>query len=157
MDPAEWLAVFRAVHEQAKTGRLSPQERARYLLMREEFARGLATAHAIEIPQGELARKHFRVAQAFRVEIENLYQALTKEISLAGFTALLSAKLEPRKDVSYSLVLGRSHAPLQGRARVLSAEHHSGTFRVHFAFNSLAPDDAERLELALLDAALQRL
>lgn len=156
MDPSEWLAGFRVTHQRAKAGQLKPEERARYLAMREELARSLVAAQGLSLPEGQNARKHFRVAQVFPLEVANLYQTVTKELSRAGFSALITGTLKANDSVDFQLTLGRGTEPVTGKARVVSVVRQAGNSRVSFAIEAMGAEGEERLELALFDAVLAR-
>lgn len=156
MDPSEWLAGFRVTHQRAKAGQLKPEERAKYLAMREELARSLVAAQGLSLPEGQNARKHFRVAQVFALEVANLYQTVTKELSRAGFSALITGTLKANDSVDFQLTLGCGTEPVTGKARVVSVVRQAGNSRVSFAIEAMGADGEERLELALFDAVLAR-
>ncbi|MEW6431498.1 MAG: PilZ domain-containing protein [Myxococcota bacterium] len=156
MDPAEWLAGFRATHQRAKSGQLKPEEVRKYLAMREEFARSLVAAQGLAVPEGQQARRYFRVAQLYPLEVANLYQTVTRELSRSGFSALITGALQVGEVVEFKLSLGRGAEPVLGQARVVSSVRQTGNARVSFAIDSLSDADAERIELALFDAVLAR-
>lgn len=156
MDPAAWLAGFRVTHGRAKAGQLSPDEQQKYLAMREELARSLVAAQGLTVPDGQQARRHFRVAQVFGLEVANLYTTVTKELSRAGFSALITGSLQANDRVDFKLLLGRGSEPVQGQARVVSIVRQSGNSRVSFNIEAMSPEDGERLESALFDAVLAR-
>lgn len=157
MDPATWLAGFRLTHQRAHKGLLKPDEHAKYLAMREELARSLVASQGLVVPEGQQARKHFRVAQLFQVEVAGLYQTVTKELSRSGFTALVTGALPQNEDIEFVLTLSRGAEPVRGVARVVSVLRQAGNMRVSFRIESMGADDAERLEMALFDAVLARL
>lgn len=156
MDPAAWLAGFRATHQRARSGQLKPDEHAKYLAMREELARSLVAAQGLTVPEGQQARRHFRVAQVFAIEVANLYTTVTKELSRAGFSALITGALQVDERVDFKLTLGRGAEPVQGQARVVASVRQAGNARVSFNIEAMSPEDTERLELALFDAVLAR-
>ena len=156
MEPSQWIAAFRALHERVKKGDASALELERHLAMREELARSLASAQGLTVPAGQDARKHVRVAQVFNLEVNNVYRAVTRDISRSGFSALVTASFKEGEEVLFSIQPGRGVDPIQGRARVVSALKQTGNSKVAFAIISLAEASAERLEMALFDAALAR-
>jgi hypothetical protein len=156
MDPSQWLAGFRGAHERAKKGALQPDEKQAYLAMREELARSLLAAQGMMIPDGQNARQHFRVAHVFPVELSNQHASATRDISRTGFSATVAADFKVGENVSFKLTLVRGTDPVAGTARVISAVKQVGNARVSFAFGKLSEADAERLEVALFDAVLQR-
>ena len=156
MDPSQWIAAFRALHERVKKGDASPEEKDRHLAMRREFARSLAAAQGLGVPDGQDARKHFRVAQVYNLEVNNAYRAVTRDISRSGFSALVPGSFKEGEEVLFSIQPGRGVDPIQGRARVVSSVKQPGNSKVAFAVTTISEDAAERLEMALFDAALAR-
>jgi hypothetical protein len=136
---------------------MRPDERARYLAMREELARSLVAAQGLQLPAGQNARKHFRVAQLYNVEIANLYNTVTRELSRSGFSANVTGELKTGDDVDFKLLLSRGSEPISARARVVAALKQGAQWRVSLAIDRLNEGDAERLEVALFDAVLARI
>ncbi len=157
MDPSQWIASFKALHEHVKKGAASELEKEKHQAMREELARSLATAQGLSVPAGQDARRHFRVAQVYPVEVNSVYRAVTRDISRSGFSALVPGTLREGEEVTFSLQLTRDTEAVKGRARVVSAVKQAGNMRVAFEITGLQPEMAERLELALFDAALSRI
>lgn len=155
MEPSEWMARFRVTHERAKAGILNEDQKADYLGMREELARSLIAAQSLQTPAGAPARKHFRVAQMYKIEIAKTYQTMTKMVSVSGFSAALTAEMKVGADVEFSLLLSRDKEPVTGRAKVVSSTKGVG-WQVSFAIDTISNDNAERLESALFDAVLSR-
>jgi hypothetical protein len=156
MDPSEWMTVFRSAHERAKRGELKPEEHDKYLSMREELARSLVAAQRLNVPEGSPARKYFRVAQAFALELDNVNRTLTKDISRSGFSAMVPSIFKEGQLVSFKLTLGREQEPLSGRANIVSAPKVGAMVRASFCVDTLSDPDAERLETVLFDAVLAR-
>lgn len=157
MNPSQWIASFRALHERVSRGEANEDDRRRHKAMREELAVSLLASQGQEAPPGGPARKHFRVPQVFPVEVNNIYRVVTKDISRSGFSAMINATLEVGQEVTFSLTLTRGAPPITGRARVAVLTKLVGTSRVGFAIDSLNDADAERLEMALFDAVLARM
>jgi hypothetical protein len=157
MDPSQWIASFRALHDKVRKGQASPTEAEQHLAMREEFARSLALAQGLQVPAGQDARRHFRVAQVFNVEINRVIQAVTRDVSRSGFSALVPGSLKEGEQVTFSIIPGRGQDPVQGMASVASVLKQSGNARVSFTVTSLHDAAGDRLEMALFDAALARL
>jgi hypothetical protein len=155
MDPSEWMAGFRVTHQKAKAKQLSDVEYKAYLEMREELARSLVGAQSLQVPEGQNYRKHFRVAQMFKLEIAKTYQTTTKQVSRTGFSAGLAAQLKVGQEVDFEITLARDSEPITGKAKVVGAQK-LGTWLTSFAIESLSEAMGERLETALFDAVLAR-
>lgn len=158
MDPAQFFASFRALHHKARQGVLDATDRQKYLGMGEELARSLMKAQGQTVAQGLPARRQLRVSHLFQVEVANLYQTMTRELSCAGFSAVVTGALTVGDQVSWSLTPGRAMEPIIGTARVASCDRAAGgSYRVACEFGTLDEARLARLELAVLDAALARI
>jgi hypothetical protein len=157
MDPSQWIAAFRVLHERVKKGDVPPDDAAKHVAMREELARSLASAQGLTVPVGQNARRHFRVAQVFPLEVNRVCQALTRDVSRSGFSALVPGAFREGEQVSFSIIPGRGQDPVQGLASVVSSVKQAGNSRVSFAVTSLEESAGDRLEMALFDAALARI
>jgi hypothetical protein len=155
MDPKDWMAGFRAAHQKAKAKQLSESDRKAYLEMREELARSLVSAQSLSVPEGDNHRRHFRVAQMYKLEISKTYQTMTKNVSRSGFLASLATQLKVGQEVEFALTLGRDTEPVTGKAKVVAAQN-QGTWLTSFNIVSMSEPMAERLETALFDAVLAR-
>ncbi len=156
MDPAQWLAAFRITHEQSKKGALSEGEHKKYLGMRDELARSLMNAQGLVAPTGTPPRRVFRVAQVFPIEIENVQNTTTRDLSCAGFTASVTGAYKPGQVISWVLTLSRTTEPIAGLAEVVSSQKTGTNTRLTCNFTGLLEPQAERIETALFDAALAR-
>ncbi len=157
MDPGQWLSGFREQHEKMRAGRLSEGETRRYLSMREELARSLASSQGLTVPEGQNARKFFRVAQVYTVEINNLYKGLTKDISRSGFSTIVPTSMKEGDPLAFSFVLKRGEDPVTGRGKVITALKQQGNTRISCSIDTISDANAERLEMALFDAVLSRI
>jgi len=155
VDPSQWIAAFRVTHEKAKANQLSEDQRKTYLAMREELARSLVAAQSLKVPEGEFSRKYFRVAQMYKLEIDRTYQTMTKEVSRAGFSAMMPKELKVGTRVGFAITLQRDTDPISGEAKVVGATK-SGQWRIDFSIDLMNDQNAERLESALFDAVLAR-
>ncbi|MFZ5442737.1 MAG: hypothetical protein ACOZQL_22195 [Myxococcota bacterium] len=157
MDPAQWIAGFKILHEQMKKGLLKDDEQKKYVAMAEELARSLMAAQGMAPPSGVPARRAFRVAHVFPIEIDNVSRTMTREISCQGFTATVNGMFKEGQQISWALTLSRGTDPMQGMATVETAPRiGGGSSRVTANFNKLTEAQLQRLELALVDAALSR-
>jgi hypothetical protein len=145
------------LHLLAKSVPLSPHERADYDQAKEVLARAICSAQKTPVPHGHLARTAFRVATLWRMEISALravHQTMTMDVSLAGFTALLSVPLPNGTEASCRLIL--KEGTIAGLAVVSGSQRTStsSSQRVSFDFTEMSTSDALRLESALFDVVL---
>ena len=103
MSLREWLGQFKAQHEQARAGRLSPEGWAAYRAGRDELARALLAAQRASLRAGEVPRQALRVARAatHSKRMDTATQAALQAIVEAGRAALdafrhLERKIEER-------------------------------------------------------------
>jgi hypothetical protein len=145
------------LHLLAKSVALSPRERADYDQAKEALARAICGAQKTPIPPGHLARTAFRVATLWRVEISAqgaIHQTMTMDVSLTGFTALLSVPVPNETVASCRLIL--RDGTITGQAVVSGSQRTStsSSQRVSFDFTEMSESDALRLEGALFDVVL---
>jgi len=160
MGVIQFVDDFRALHARARQGPLAENDRASYLSAREQFAQALLAAQGL-MQQGGPARRTFRVAVTLPVELVvgegTAVQSSTLDVSCGGFSTVLAEAPPEGQGAEVSLSMGEEAAPLRSHARVASVVRRGeGRYRVSFAFLGLAEPEAERLEVLLLDAALER-
>src|SRR6267154_1654482 len=112
------MAGFKLAHEKSKSGQLREDEKKTYLAMREELARSLVAAQSLTVPEGQNARRFFRVAQLFQVEIDRTYPTVTKEVSASGFSAIPTNEMKVGQRIGFSLQIKRGEEPVSGEAKV---------------------------------------
>jgi len=156
MEPSEWMHRFKITHEQAKAGKLKEAEHKAYLDMREELARSLIAAQSLQVPKGEFSRKHFRVAQMYKLEIANTYQSMTRQVSVKGFSANLQAQFKVGQELDFALHVQRETDPITGKAKVVSVQKQGALHLVSFSIEHMSEASSERLETVLFDAVLSR-
>jgi hypothetical protein len=156
MDPSEWIARFRITHDRFKANILNEEQKKDYFGMREELARSLVAAQQLQTPEGSPARKVFRVAQVYKVEINKTYQGMTKMISPSGFSVALATEIRTGTKVQFAIALMRDTEPVTGEAKVVSAAKQGALWQLSFAIEHIGEANAERLEVALFDAVLAR-
>lgn len=157
MDPSEWMRTFKALHELAKRpDGLTEAQRKDYGAMRDEFARSMAQAQGLTIPDGKTARHVFKVAHSFQLELDNMYNVLTKEVWRTGFMALVPTALAHGQRVSFKLTLSRADEPVTGEATVLQSIRQAGNARTTFEITLMNEGNGERLETAIFSAAIAR-
>jgi hypothetical protein len=159
MEFREWLATFRSLHERAHRGKLSAEELSAYVAQREELARALLAFQRIAVHPGQTPRQAIRVARAIPVDLVVAGQsmgAVTRDVSVGGFGAMLDRMLPAEERVTYSLRI-QGPSPLNGEARIIDMKSIGGRIRGSFAFVDLSDADRERLELFVFDAILASL
>src|SRR6266540_4891900 len=90
---ADWLRVFRTLHENAKKGELTGTDVEDYRAGCDELARALMAAQRLTPKPGEAPRHALRVARALQVDLETAVsrvRATTVDISVTGFSVLLA-------------------------------------------------------------------
>jgi hypothetical protein len=159
MDLVEWLREFRALHERARRGDLSGDDRTAYLAGRDELARALVAAQRLAIALGMTPRQVLRVARALQVDLDTPLahlRVMTLTLSIGGFSALLAKPPRPDEELRCTI-----RVPGGGRiettARAVGSKPQSGSVNVSFAFGTIADADRERLELVIFDTALEQL
>lgn len=157
MEPSQWLASFRFMHENARRGILGEGDLKKYMGMRDELARSLMNSQGLTAPEGVPARRAFKVAHVFPIEIGGLYRTTTREISCDSFTALVAGTYKEGERVSFSLSLTRAAEPLTGNAIVRAVVRQNvSAARITCNFEALGEERTARIETALFDAALSR-
>lgn len=158
MGLADWLRVFRALHDKAKKGELAGTDADDYRAGCDELARALIAAQKLTLRPGEVPRRVLRVARALQVNLEtkvSSVRATTIEISVAGFSVLLG-KAPPSEPQTATLRLPGAEPVI---AEVLPGETklQAGAVRVAFLFKGLPEPERQRLETLVIDTALSQL
>jgi hypothetical protein len=152
----DWMAAFRALHEQARRGKLDSHAVARYEQDREVLAKALLIAQRLSVKPGQSARQTLRVHLALPVKLvfgDRREQTTTLDLGLGGFAALLpkSVRVLERPEFTLTLRAGKS---VSGRAKVVNVQRKGQPYRVAFSFEDLPPAEAQRIGLEVFDAAL---
>jgi hypothetical protein len=159
MTLAQWLRVFRTLHERARSGKLAGAELGEYRDARDELARALIGAQRLTVKPGETPRQSLRVARALQVDLDlvtSSARAITIDLCSGGFACLL-AKAPPAGDeFGFTLRLPGAE-PLSGKVRVADVKPQQGNVRVSFQFCGLPQDDRERVELFVFDTVLDQM
>ncbi|HTP51733.1 MAG TPA: PilZ domain-containing protein [Anaeromyxobacteraceae bacterium] len=159
MSLRDWIAAFRAQHEQARTGTLSKEGWEAYRAGRDELARALLGAQRASLRPGETPRQALRVARALQADLDwttDKVRAVTLDVSTGGFAVLL-AKAPPKgEEVKVQLRIPGGDA-LSGEARVAGIQVQPKAVRVAFAFTRLAEADRDRVEFLVFDTVLGQL
>jgi hypothetical protein len=162
MSTLAFIKRFRELHDKAKKGALPEAERAEYGQSRTELGRLMLVAQQMS-HGGQTLRSGLRMAQLMKVELElggpAPQKTSTIDLSAGGFAVLLPGSQSVGRVVRFTIHVpsfsGGTQA-LSGTAKVASARAQSGSFRVSFAFQELAPADREHLEMVLIDSVLAR-
>jgi len=159
MSLKDWLVRFKAQHEQARAGNLSGDGLAAYRAGRDELARALLGAQAAGLKPGEVPRQALRVARALQADLEwsvDRVRAVTQEISVGGFSVLLTKAPPTDEEIKISLRLPGAEV-VTGKARVVGSVVQPSAVRVSFAFDRLGPAERDKLEFAVFDTVLQNI
>lgn len=162
MGTTEFLAEFRALHEKAKNGTLTPAERPRYETARSQLLRMLVIAQQLG-HGGQTLRANLRMAKMLKVELRpddgEPIRGSTIDLASGGFAVLLPNGLRVGKRGAFTLHLpatGGGTSPISGRVVVASSRPQTSLFRVSFHFDDLDARAAEQLDMTLIDAVLER-
>ncbi|MDF2695532.1 MAG: type pilus assembly PilZ [Labilithrix sp.] len=163
MGTFEFLTEFKALHDKAKNGTITPAERSRYQMARTQFERIVLIAQQLG-HTGQTLRSSLRMAKMLKVELRpdegDVLRASTIDLASGGFAVLLPSGMRVGKGASFTLHLpatsGSGTSPISGRASVASSRPQTTLFRVSFRFEGLPPDARDQLEIALIDAVLER-
>jgi hypothetical protein len=163
MGTFEFLTEFKALHDKAKKGTITPDERLRYRMARSQFERIVLISQQLG-HTGQTLRSSLRMAKMLKVEIRpdegDLLRASTIDLASGGFAVLLPAGMRIGKRAAFTLHLpsgsGAGTTPISGRVAVASSRSQTALFRVSFRFEGLAQEAQDQLDTALIDAVLER-
>lgn len=150
------------LHAKAKTQSLTPTERAEYERVRDDLARMLVFAQQLVCRPGEKYRQALRVRMELAITLTRTRgggQSMTGktiDASSGGFAAALPHGLDVDERVDVSIVAPFGE-PIAARARVVAATKTDGACRASFAFQDLAPQTLERLDVLVFDQVLPQL
>jgi hypothetical protein len=154
----EALARFYDMHQQHKAGTLASAEAvALYESEREAFTRAFVQAQQLGLRPGQSARQALRVARAERLTLQigpRREATFTLDIGVGGFSALVGP-LAAR--IVCDFELGSPPELARGRARVVASVVQPDGARTSFAVDTMSEEDRKRLEIWVIDAALQSL
>jgi hypothetical protein len=156
---ADWLRVFRTLHEKATRGELTGADADDYRAGCDELARALMSAQRLPLRPGEAPRHQLRVARALQVDLEtpvSRTRATTVDLSVAGFS-VLAAKAPPLREEQSASLRVPGGEPLAATVLPAEVKQQPGTVRVSFTFKQLKDGDRRRLELLVIDTALSHL
>ncbi len=156
MGVTQFLDDFRVLHEKARTGELGESEKPAYRAAREQFEKALVAAQGLMLERD--VRRSFRVAQALPVELQMHYGNMcirTLDLSVGGFSVMLPYPVGEEERPSYTLELP-GDLVLAGQVRLASQRQVGDKHRVSFAFVDNTERETEKLEMFLIDLALER-
>jgi hypothetical protein len=156
MSLAKWISDLRQLHDKAKAGKLSADEKQVYEAGRDQLARALVSAQHIMLKAGETPRQVLRVARSLQIDLALASGSLrtpTLDLSLGGFAVLLAPADVTKNPVAFSLRLPGGE-PIRGEAIPLESKHAGSAVRASFAFGDLSDMNRERLEFVIFDTAL---
>jgi hypothetical protein len=156
---ADWLRVFRTLHEKAKKGELAGTDASDYRAGCDELARALMAAQRLTLRPGEVPRHALRVARALQVDLEtpvSHVRAMTVDLCVGGFAVLVAKAPPPNEEQSATLRIPGGE-PLVATVMPAEVKPQPGSVRVSFTFRKLSDGDRERLERLVMDTALSHL
>lgn len=156
---ADWLRVFRTLHEKAKRGELGGTDADDYRAGCDELARALMAAQRLTARAGEAPRHQLRVARALQVDLEtslSRVRAMTVDLSVAGFS-VLAAKPPPAGEEQTATLRLPGGDPIIAGVLPGDVKQQPGSVRVSFTFRNLSEPDKKRLEALVIDTALSQL
>lgn len=159
MSLADWLRVFRVLHEKAKKGELTGTDAEDYRAGCDELARALISAQKLTLRPGEVPRHVLRVARALQVNLEtkiSSVRATTIDISVAGFSVLLGKIPPPDEEQTATLRIPGAE-PIVVTVLPGEAKQQPGNVRAAFLFQKLPDAARARLEVLVIDTALSQL
>jgi hypothetical protein len=152
------IASFRELHDKRKYKMLSGDGAARYEALRGDFVRAVLEAQRLTLRPGQVPRQMMRIVHAAKVTItarNHDHDTMTLDLSTAGFAALVGVALAVGTSCDFKLQLGSES--VRGVARVVASIRHGSSgfsHRVSFVIQSLTQEHRDRLDIAIIDAAL---
>jgi hypothetical protein len=159
MSIADWLRVFRTLHERAKKGELRGTDASDYRAGCDELARALMAAQRLTPKPGEAPRHALRVARALQVDLEtptSKVRATTVDVSVGGFSVLVG-KAPPANEEHTASIRVPGGDPIVTAVVPGEVKPQPGSVRIAFTFKRLPEADRDRLELLVMDTALSQL
>lgn len=159
----QFIAELRALHEKAKGGALTAAERSRYTDARQRIEKLVVAAQQLA-HAGKPLRADLRMAKMLKVELRpddgDSTRTSTLDLASGGFAVLLGTAMPTGRGAEFTIHLPAQASgptpPISGRCSVVGSKPQTGAFRVSFKFDKLALEMQERLEMALIDAVLER-
>ena len=158
----DFMQEFKVLHDKLKNGTLTPSERLRYEVARSQFGRIALVAQQLG-HTGQTLRATLRMAKMLKVELRpdggEPMKTSTIDLASGGFATLLPTGMRHGIGAGFTLYLpaaGGGTAPITGRVAVASSRSQTSLFRVSFRFEPLDAKSKDMLEIAIIDAVLER-
>jgi c-di-GMP-binding flagellar brake protein YcgR len=119
----------------------------------------MVSAQRLSLQPGQKARHTFRVARALQIDLSLAsggVRAMTLNISVGGFAALLAGAPPVAEAVGFKLKTPGSSEPMLGRCKVVEVQKRPGNALVSFQFEALSATDFDKLDRIVLDIALEQ-
>jgi hypothetical protein len=159
MSVADWLRVFRTLHEAAKKGELRGSDAKDYQSGCDELARALLAGQRITPKPGEVPRQILHVARALQVDLEtsvSRVRATTVDLWVGGFSVLLAKPPPPGEEPTATLRVPGNES-IAAAVVPADVKQQPGSVRVAFTFKKLNDADQRRVELLVIDTALSQI
>jgi hypothetical protein len=157
----DWLKRFTELHRRAREGAaLSPAETRSYIEGRNDLATAILRAQQIALRPGQKPRQALRANTVLPVTVvmpEGPLKALTQDLSIGGFSAIVGRIGTAPAHVDFSLTLAKGTPPIEGPARLVAEAPMGGSTRLSFAFERVTAADVERIELVVFDWILAQI
>src|ERR1700682_2069144 len=125
----EWIGAFKKLNELAQKGELSPEQMGAYQRDRDEFARAMVAAQRLTLQPGQKPRHALRVARALQIDLalaSGTVRAMTLNISVGGFAALLAGSPPATEAVGFTLKTPGKSEPILGRCKAVDVQKRPG-------------------------------
>lgn len=152
------IAEFKTLHDKLRAGSIATDQRPRYAALRTQFVKMMALSQ-IGVT-GQTLRSDLRMAKMLKVELrpedQPIERVTTLEIASKGFATLMPTALPIGTVCGFTLFLPKPASPIAGRVHVASTRAHGAVTKTSFTFDNLLPAAADQLDIALIDAVLER-
>jgi hypothetical protein len=154
----DWLTSFRELHQRAKLGCLSVDEKQSYAAQAEMFCKAILGAQAMPLLPGASARRAFRIGVILPVELRlgmRQIKGATLDLSSGGFSMLGEHAGAIGEAASFTMTLSAA-TEIVGQAKVAGCCVYERGSRTSFAFVELDAAGQARIDSCLIDLALAR-
>ena len=156
---AKWASDLRYLHEQAKAGKLTNDERQLYEVAREQLARAAVAMQNTPMKAGDTPRKLLRVARSLQVDLDlpsGRLRVPTLDLAITGFTALIATTDLTHDRVAFILRMPTGD-PIKGQVRMIHGKNSGASIRASFMFDNMTDEERARVELVVIDTVLSML
>lgn len=154
----QFIAEFRNIHDKVRGGTLPATDHS-YAVLRDRFVRMMAISQIGT--SGQTLRSELRMSKMLKVELRiddaPPERLTTIDIASKGFATLVPTALPIGSVCGFTLFLPKPASPIAGRVRVASVRSQGSVMKTSFLFDGLMASAAEQLDIALVDAVLERL